>query len=117
MKCICIRPYLHKEASFKLNYLLQSRFLRPNISVIMMVGELLKWKQSPWGNSPSSSSLNYLLKRKVHVKLLSSLELFFSYILSFMPKIAIHTIMPWHLENLNECVQGPIVNAIRIRPQ
>lgn len=49
--------------------------------------------------------------------MLSSLELFFSFILSFMPKIAIHTIMPWHLENLNECVQGPIVNAIHISPQ
>lgn len=48
---------------------------------------------------------------------LSSLELFFGFILSFMPKIAIHTIMPWHLENFNECVQGPIVNAIHISPQ
>lgn len=54
---------------------------------------------------------------KVHMKLLSSLELFFSFILSFMPKIAIHTIMPRHLENFNECVQGPIVNAIHISPQ
>ena len=77
MKCIYKKPYLHKEASFKLNYLLQSWFLRPTILVIMMVGELLEWRQSPWGNSPSSSKVPIIYIKRSLCKIVKLFRIIF----------------------------------------